>query len=76
MKTRAGMNGIRDIRAVFGYAFHIFLGELCALGDFGYDLLIVIGNLQFLRNPATDLTTAAPKLASYCDNLFHLSHLL
>ena len=70
------MDGISHIRAVFGDAFHIFLGELCALGNLGYNLLIVIGNLQFFRNSATDLTTAAPKLASYCDNLLHLSHLL
>ncbi len=31
IKTRADMDGIRHVRAVFGDAFHIFLRESCTL---------------------------------------------
>lgn len=63
------MNGIRYIRAVFGDAFHIFLGELCALCNLGYDLLIVISDLQLFCNSAPELTTAASEFAPYSNFL-------
>ena len=48
------------------YIVDIFLGKLCALGYFRDDLLVIVGNLEIVRQSAPELSSPASEFASDC----------
>lgn len=56
---------------MLNYLMNIFLRKLSPLGNFGNNLLVIIGDLKFLRQAAAKFSSAASKLTSNGNNLFH-----
>ena len=65
------MDRVRNERFSFTDLLNVVFRQLSTVGNLRDDLLVVVGDLQFFRNPAADLSSTASELAAYGDDPFH-----